>query len=262
MFEGRTALVTGGGSGINQRIAERLADQGAAVALVGRTQAKLDAVASGIISAGGKAGGFAADVRDYDALSHAIATATTQFGRIGIVICGAAGNFPALANTMSANAFKSVIDIDLIGTFNTCRAAYEHLERPGAAVVTISAPQAVQAMVMQSHVCAAKAGVDMLTKSLALEWGPLGVRVNGVIPGAVADTEGMDRLAPPGPVRDALAKQLPLHRVATKDDIADTVLFLCSDAASYITGAIIPCDGGMTAAGMTIQTPRPPSRPA
>jgi NAD(P)-dependent dehydrogenase (short-subunit alcohol dehydrogenase family) len=260
MLEGKTALVTGGGSGINQRIAERLAEQGASVALVGRTQSKLDAVAAGIVSAGGKAAGFAADVRDYDALVRSAVAAHEQFGAIGIVICGAAGNFPALANAMSANAFKSVIDIDLLGTFNTCRAAYDHLELPGASIVTISAPQAVQAMVMQSHVCAAKAGVDMLTRTLALEWGPLGVRVNGVIPGAVADTEGMDRLAPPGPARDALARQLPLRRVATKDDIADMVLFLCSDAAKYVTGAIIPCDGGMTAAGMAIQTPRPPAR--
>jgi NAD(P)-dependent dehydrogenase (short-subunit alcohol dehydrogenase family) len=262
LFEGKTALVTGGGSGINQRIAERLAEQGASVGLVGRTQSKLDAVAAGITSTGGKAAGFAADVRDYDALLRSAAATHEHFGPIGIVICGAAGNFPAFANAMSANAFKSVIDIDLLGTFNTCRAAYEHIDRSSASIVTISAPQAVQAMAMQSHVCAAKAGVDMLTRTLALEWGPMGIRVNGVIPGAVADTEGMDRLAPPGPVRDALAGQLPLRRVATKDDIADIVLFLCSDAAKYVTGAIIPCDGGMTAAGMTIQTPRPPGRPA
>ncbi len=262
MFEGRTAFITGGGSGINQRIAERLSDEGASIALVGRTQSKLDAVANGIIAAGGHAAGFSADVRDYDALVHAAAAAHERFGALSIVVCGAAGNFPALANAMSANAFKSVIDIDLIGTFNTCRAAYEHLERPGASIVTISAPQAVQAMVMQSHVCAAKAGVDMVTRTLALEWGPMGVRVNGVIPGAVADTEGMDRLAPPGPIRDALAKQLPLRRVATKDDIADMVIFLCSDAAKYVTGAIVPCDGGMTTAGMAIQTPRPPARSA
>ncbi len=260
MFEGRVALITGGGSGINQRIAERLAEQGASVALVGRTQSKLDAVAEGIVAAGGKAAGFAADVRDYDALARSASAAHERFGNIGIVVCGAAGNFPALATAMSANAFKSVIDIDLLGTFNTCKAAFDHLERPGASIVTISAPQAVQAMVLQSHVCAAKAGVDMITRTLALEWGPLGVRVNGVIPGAVADTEGMDRLAPPGPIRDALAGQLPLRRVATKDDIADTVLFLCSDAASYVTGAIIPCDGGMTTAGMAIQTPVPPRR--
>ena len=261
IMEGRVALVTGGGSGINQRIAERLAEQGASVALVGRTQSKLDAVAEGIEAAGGRAAGFAADVRDYDALSRAVGGARERFGALGIVICGAAGNFPALAKSMSANAFKSVVDIDLLGTFNTCRAAFEHLDLPGASIVTISAPQAVQAMVMQAHVCAAKAGVDMLTRTLALEWGPLGVRVNGVLPGAVADTEGMDRLAPAGPIREALARQLPLRRVATKDDIADMVIFLCSDAGKYVTGAIIPCDGGMTAAALTIQAP-PPARPA
>ncbi len=260
LFAGRAALVTGGGSGINQRIAERLAAEGASVALVGRTAAKLDAVAAGITAAGGVAAGFPADVRDYAALAGAIAAATERFGKLGIVVCGAAGNFPALANAMSANAFKSVVDIDLLGTFNTCRAAFEHLERPGASIVTISAPQAVQAMPMQAHVCAAKAGVDMLTRTLALEWGPEGVRVNGVMPGAVAGTEGMDRLAPEGPIRDALSRQLPLRRLATKDDIADTVIFLCSEAAGYITGAILPCDGGMTAAGMVIQSPaqRPP----
>ena len=262
MLEGKTALITGGGSGINQRIAERLAQQGASVALVGRTQSKLDAVAKGIISAGGKSAGFAADVRDYDALARSVAGTREQFGPIDIVVCGAAGNFPAFASMMSANAFKSVIDIDLLGTFNTCRAAYEHMNKSGGSIVNISAPQAVQAMVMQSHVCAAKAGIDMLTRTLALECGPVGIRVNGVIPGAVADTEGMDRLAPPGPIRDALASRMPLRRVATKDDIADMVLFLCSDAAKYVTGAIIPCDGGMTTAGMTIQTPPPPARPS
>jgi NAD(P)-dependent dehydrogenase (short-subunit alcohol dehydrogenase family) len=111
-------------------------------------------------------------------------------------------------------------------------------------------------MALQAHVCAAKAGVDMLTRTLAIEWGALGIRVNAVVPGAVADTEGMDRLAPAGPVRDALERELPLGRLATKDDIADTVTFLCSDAARYITAAVVQCDGGMTAAGVTIRMPR------
>lgn len=259
MFKGRTALVTGGGSGISQRIAERLAEQGASVALVGRTQSKLDTVASGITDAGGRAAGLAADVRDYDALARAAAAAHDMFGPIGIVVCGAAGNFPALANTMSANAFKSVVDIDLLGTFNTCRAVFEHLDRSSgnASIVAISAPQAVQAMPLQAHVCAAKAGIDMLVRTLSLEWGPLGVRVNSVIPGMVADTEGMIRLAPTESMRKALASQVPLRRVATKDDIADMVVFLCSDAARYVTGAVVPCDGGMTASGVAIQAPQP-----
>lgn len=256
LFRGKSAVVTGGGSGINQRIAERLAEQGASVALVGRTQAKLDGIVEGITGHGGAAAGFAADVRDYDALARAISGARERFGLIGIVVCGAAGNFPAPANSMSANAFKSVVDIDLLGTFNTCRAAFEHLERPGASIINISAPQAIQAMAFQAHVCAAKAGVDMLTRTLALEWGPLGVRVNGVVPGAVADTEGMDRLAPAGPVRDALERQLPLQRLASKDDIADMVIFLCSEAARYVTGAIVPCDGGMTAGSVSMQPPQ------
>lgn len=259
LFDGKVAVVTGGGSGINQRVAERLAAQGAAVALIGRTREKLDAVAGGITSAGGTAAGFPADVRDYETLADAMRAARERFGPIGILVCGAAGNFPAPANAMSANAFKSVVDIDLLGTFNSCRAAFEHLERPGASIVNISAPQAVQPMLFQAHVCAAKAGVDMLTRTLALEWGRAGVRVNAVIPGAVADTEGMDRLAPVGPARDALTRQLPLQRLATKDEIADLVVFLCSDAASYVTGAIVPCDGGMTAAGATLSVP-PPSR--
>lgn len=249
-----SALVTGGGSGINQRIAERLAEQGASVGLVGRTGARLDAVADGIVQRGGSAAGFAADVRDWDALSRAVAASAERFGPLSIVVCGAAGNFPAPANGMSANAFKSVVDIDLLGTFNTCRAAFEHLRRPGASVINISAPQGVQAMPLQAHVCAAKAGVDMLTRTLAVEWGPLGIRVNGIIPGTVAETEGMDRLAPAGPVRDALVQRLPLRRMASRNDIADMVVFLCSDAATYVTGAIIPCDGGMTAGGVTIQS--------
>ena len=151
--------------------------------------------------------------------------------------------------------FKAVIDIDLLGTFNTTRAAFEYLAKPGASVINISAPQATVAMAFQAHVCAAKAGVDMLTRTLAIEWGPLGIRVNSIVPGAVADTEGIERLAPPGPIRDALSHQIPLRRLATKDNLADLALFLCSDAASYITGSLLHCDGGMVAANVTMSGP-------
>lgn len=251
VITGRCALVTGGGSGIGARIAEHLAAAGARVALVGRTQAKLDSVTAAIAGRGGESAGFAADVRDYDALSAAIGAACARFGPLGVVVCAAAGNFPAPAARMSANAFRSVVDIDLLGTFNTCRAAYEHLVRPGASVVTISAPQAVHPMPLQAHVCAAKAGVDMLTRTLAIEWGAEGIRVNGVMPGAVDETEGMARLAPTQSDRDRLARRIPLGRLGSRDEIAETVLFLCGAPARYITGAIIPCDGGLSAAGVS-----------
>jgi NAD(P)-dependent dehydrogenase (short-subunit alcohol dehydrogenase family) len=252
ILRAKTAVVTGGGSGINLAIAKRFAEHGAKVALIGRTKEKLDAAAAEIVDAGGIASGHAADVRDYDALAAAIKAARQAHGEIDLVICGAAGNFPAAVLGMSANAFKSVIDIDLLGTFNTCRAVFEHLRRPGAAVINISAMQAFTPMPMQAHVCAAKAGVDMLTKCLAIEWGIEGVRVNSIAPGAVDDTEGMRRLAPTPEIRKQLTRGVPLQRFATKDEIADLALFLSSDAASFITGAVVVCDGGQSLAGLGV----------
>jgi len=250
LLAGKNALITGGGSGINFAIARRFAEQGASVALIGRTKEKLESAALEISSAGGVASGHAADVREYDALAAAIKAARDAHGEIDIVVCGAAGNFPAPALGMSANGFKAVVDIDLLGTFNTCRAVFEHLRRPGASIVNISAMQAFTPMPMQAHVCAAKAGVDMLTKCLAIEWGPQGVRVNSIAPGAVDDTEGMRRLAPTPEIRKQFTRGIPLQRFATKDEIADVAVFLSSDAAKFITGAVVVCDGGQSLAGL------------
>ncbi len=251
LLAGKNAIVTGGGSGINFTIARRFAENGASVALIGRTKEKLDAAAEEIRKAGGTASGHPADVRDYDALAAAIKSARDANGEIDLVVCGAAGNFPAPALGMSANGFKAVIDIDLLGTFNTCRAVYEHLRRPGASIINISAMQAFTPMAMQAHVCAAKAGVDMLTKCLAIEWGP-DVRVNSIAPGAVDDTEGMKRLAPTPEIQKQFTRSIPLRRFATKDEIADLALFLSSDAAGFITGAIVVCDGGQSLAGLGV----------
>src|SRR5450759_793318 len=153
---------------------------------------------------------------------------------------------------IGVNACMAVVDIDLLGTFNTCRAVFEHLRRPGASIINISAMQAFTPMPMQAHVCAAKAGVDMLTKCLAIEWGPDGVRVNSIAPGAVDDTEGMKRLAPTPEIKKQLARSIPLRRFATKDEIADLALFLSSDAARFITGAVVVCDGGQSLAGLGV----------
>jgi NAD(P)-dependent dehydrogenase (short-subunit alcohol dehydrogenase family) len=198
--------------------------------------------------------GLSADVRDYAALETVFKKTREDYGEIDVVICGAAGNFPAPAIGMSANAFKAVVDIDLLGTFNTCRAAFEHLRKPGASVINISAPQALAPMLFQSHVCAAKAGVDMITRTLAMEWGPMGVRVNSIVPGPTADTEGMRRLAQSPGSAEKLKQFVPLKRFGTKEELADLALFLCSDAAAYITGAVMLCDGGQSLVGSGVWT--------
>jgi NAD(P)-dependent dehydrogenase (short-subunit alcohol dehydrogenase family) len=246
LLTGKSAFVTGGGSGIGQRMAERFAEHGARVVLAGRKQEKLDAAASGIRSAGGTAETAALDVRDYSAVEDALRKTHEQFGEIDIVLCAAAGNFPAPVTGMSANGFKAVIDIDLLGTFNTCRAAWEFLRKPGASLLAISANHATTPIAAQSHVCAGKAGIEMLMKTLAVEWGPAGIRANCITPGPTDDTEGMRRLAPTEEARRHVVRSVPLRRYGTKDELADLALFLCSDAASYITGAVYCCDGGLS----------------
>ncbi|HUA86701.1 MAG TPA: SDR family oxidoreductase [Bryobacteraceae bacterium] len=248
ILDGSTAFVTGGSSGIGQRMAERFAEHGARVMLVGRKQEKLDAAAAQIRERGGIAATHATDVRDYDGVARALKSTREQFGEIDILVCGAAGNFPAPVVGMSANGFKAVVDIDLIGTFNTCRAAHEHLRKPGASVLAISAGFAFQPTALQAHVGAAKAGVDVLIKTLAIEWGPDGIRCNCITPGPTEDTEGMRRLAPTESARERTARAVPLGRLGTKDELADLALFLSSEAAGYITGAVYVCDGGMSLA--------------
>ena len=246
LLSGKTAFVTGGGSGIGQRMAERFAEHGAKVMLAGRKQEKLDAAAAAICKAGGAVSTAALDVREYPAVEAALQRTRDQFGEIDILVAGAAGNFPAPVLGMSANAFKAVIDIDLLGTFNTCRAAHQYLRKPGASIIAISASHASMPIALQAHVCAAKAGVELLTRTLAIEWGPDGVRANCITPGPTDETEGMRRLAPTPEIRHKVEESVPLRRFGTKDELADLALFLCSDAASYITGAVYVCDGGQS----------------
>lgn len=240
LLAGKTAFVAGGTSGINLGIAKRFAELGANVAVVGRDLEKAEKAAASI---GPKAYGQSADVRDYDAIRAAMQRAADRFGPLDIVISGAAGNFLAPVNGMSANAFRTVIDIDLNGTFNVFRGCYGLLNRPGASLIAISAGQAVNAATLQAHACAAKAGINQLIRVLALEWGP-DVRVNGISPGPISDTEGMKRLAPDEDKREAYYARIAMRRWGTIAEVAESAVFLCSPAASYISGTILDCDGG------------------
>lgn len=255
-FNDKTVFVAGGTSGINFGIAENFAACGANVVVMSRSQDKVNAAVEKLQSYGTKAIGFSADVRDYEAVENAIEETVKEFGEIDILISGAAGNFPARAAEMSPNAFKSVIDIDLIGSYHVLRAAWPHLKKPGASVINISAPQAFVPMQLQSHVCAAKAGVDMLTRTLAMEWGEEGVRVNSIVPGPIKDTEGMARLAPSDELISAVQQSVPLKQLGECDDIANTAMFLSSPMASYISGVVLPVDGGwsLNGAGLMMDT--------
>lgn len=245
-FSGKNVFVFGGTSGINLGIAHAFARAGAKLAVASRNPEKVEA-ARAALSHTHDALGYSLDVREFDAVKAAIDDHKAKRGNIDVLVSGAAGNFPALASSLSPNGFKSVIDIDCIGTFHVMRAAYDALTKPGASVINISAPQAFIPMALQVHVCAAKAGVDMITKTLAIEWGPEGVRVNSVSPGPIAGTEGMERLAPTPEAKQRSAESVPLKRLGTVDDVADVCLFLASDAARYVSGVVIPADGGWTA---------------
>ncbi len=248
-FKGKKVVVVGGTSGINQGIAESFARAGAQVAVASRSEDKVVHTVEKLKELGSEARGFSADVRDIEALEKGLKEIGSVWGTIDVLISGAAGNFPALANGMSANGFKSVVDIDLLGTFNVMKAAYPYLTKPGASIVNISAPQAFLPMVAQAHVCSAKAGVDMITRCLALEWGPEGIRINSIVPGPIEGTEGMKRLAPTPEFVEKAKHSVPLKRLGQKQDIGNMCLFLASEQASYVSGTVIPVDGGWSLGG-------------
>ncbi|GAC1446326.1 MAG: SDR family oxidoreductase [Pyrinomonadaceae bacterium] len=243
LLKDRVAFVTGGGTGITGGVASALARAGMRVALVSRKLEHLESAAETIRANGGDAFAVAADVRVPEQVAEAVAKTVEHFGSLDTIVNGAAGNFLCAAEELSPNGFGTVVDIDLKGTFNVCRAAFEHLKQSGRGhILNISATLHYGGTPFQLHVSAAKAGVDALTRNLAVEWGRHGIRANAIAPGPIEDTEGMTRLVPP-PVKEALRRRIPLKRFGRIEDIANCAVFLCSDAASYINGAIIVVDG-------------------
>lgn len=255
ILAGRVALVTGGGTGLCKGIARAFAAHGAEVCLVSRKPDVLAAAASEIARDTGAAVMAApADVRQPDQVNGAFAACLDRFGRLDILVNGAAGNFLAPAATLTPNGFRTVVEIDLLGSFHACKAAFEPLQKSGRGLVlNISATLHYHGTPLQAHAAAAKAGVDSLTRTLAVEWGHLGIRVNAIAPGAIGDTEGMRRLAP-GEVGKRLVEQIPLGRFGTIEDIAGCALYLASDAATWITGAVFVVDGGHSVAAAPVMT--------
>jgi peroxisomal 2,4-dienoyl-CoA reductase len=248
LLGGKVAFVTGGGSGIGAGIALRLASHGAKVALLGRTLEKLERTAKQIRAGGGEALCFSADVRSFADVELAVNATAEKLGGIDVLVNSAAGNFLAPASTLSANGFRAVIDIDLCGTFNATRACFSHLCETKGVVVSITATQATVPTPLQCHAGAAKAGIEKLTRDLALEWARFGVRVNAIAPGPIEGTEGMSRLAP-GEMARKMRERVPLGRWGTIDEICEAVTYLVSPAATFVTGATLLVDGGTSLVG-------------
>jgi len=245
ILRGHVAIVTGGGSGICKGIARAYAKLGADVTITSRKQDVLDATAAELRAESGREVlALAADVRDPAAIADVVTRTVERFGKLDTLVNGAAGNFLAPAASLSPNGFRTVIEIDLLGTFHACKAAFEALRAAGdGLVLNISATLHHHGTPLQIHASAAKAGVDAITTNLAVEWGPLGIRVVGIAPGPIGDTEGMRRLAPPD-VEARASKAIPLGRFGRVDEIAAAAVWLRSAAATYVNGEVIVVDGG------------------
>ena len=244
ILKGRAALVTGGGTGICRGIALALAKAGCDVAITSRSEEHLLPTVDEIRQAGVRAVAAAGDVRKPADVDAVLARTVESFGRLDVLVNGAAGNFVCLAENLSPNGFGTVVDIDLKGTFNVSRAAFPFLKKQGGAILNISATLQLLGTIGQSHASAAKAGIDALTRALAAEWGPAGVRVNGLAPGPVEGTEGVRRLTTDA-TRKSIETLCPLGRMATIDEVSTAALFLCSDASAFVTGVTLVIDGGL-----------------
>jgi len=256
MLAGKVALVTGGATGIGKEIARALGQHGARVCIASRKQENLESACTELIKEKIDCMWAACDIREAEQVERVVGTILDRHGRLDIVVNNAAGNFPALISGISYNGFKAVVDIDLRGTYNVTKAAFTaYLKEHGGNIVNITAPFQNLGAAFQAHVAAAKAGVDSLTRTCAVEFGPYAIRVNAVAPGATAGTEGMARFAAAGPM-GAEEATCPLGYIGSTRDIANAVLFLVSDAASYITGQVFAVDGGAGIDMLKVRIPR------
>lgn len=251
--KGKVALITGGGSGIGFEISTQFGKHGASIAIMGRRKQVLDSAVSELGSLGIQAVGFVGDVRKQEDAKRVVESTFQHFGRLDILVNAAAGNFLASAEDLSPNGFRTVMDIDAVGTFTMCYEALKYLKKGGpgrgssggGTILNISATLHYTAAWYQVHVSAAKAAVDATMRNLALEWGTdYNIRVNGIAPGPIGDTPGMSKLAPTE-INSKARDYMPLYKLGDKWDIAMAALYLTSDAGKFINGTVIVVDGGL-----------------
>lgn len=252
LLAGRVALVTGGGTGIGFGIASALALVGAEVAIASRKPEHLEPAAAKLRAAGAKVSAVEVNVREPESVARMVAQVREQHGRLDILVNNAAGNFYAASATLSPNAWRAVVETDLYGTFYCCQAAYPVMKAQGGGrIISISMTLHYRGWPLMAHATAAKAGIDALTRTLALEWARDRITVNAVAPGPIP-TEGVRKaFTPPGSEAPDLfgmdkyaAETIPLGRWGTPEDIGQMVTFLVSPAGDWITGSIMVVDGG------------------
>ncbi|HEX5192992.1 MAG TPA: SDR family oxidoreductase [Solirubrobacteraceae bacterium] len=248
-LHGRVALITGGGTGMGAAIAEGYAALGASVAVLSRNPDNVGAVAAQIRESGGRALPIVCDVRDPERVAAAVAQAEEHFGGVDVLVNSAAGNFRCAADDLSPNAWRTVVDIDLNGTFFCCQAVAPALRRRGGGVILNIVGDFVDTHGdRMAHAAAAKAGIWNLTRSLAKEWGPDGIRLNSIAPGPV-ETDGGGQALGRAAAFAEIGAGLPLQRVGRLEEIVAAAVFLASDASTFITGATLMVDGGHSWSG-------------
>ena len=244
-FADRVALVTGGGSGIGQAIALRWAAVGGTVAVLGRRKEALEETVRRIAELGGTAEAVVCDVRDHLGVAQAVDGIVDRLGRIDALVNNAAGNFITQAEDLSPNGWKAVTDIVLNGTFYCTHAVGRHMLAAGrGAIVNVVASYAWHGHPGTVHSAAAKGGVVAMTRTLAVEWGARGVRLNCIAPGPTETGGAGAALWPTADARRSVVASVPMGRFASTDEIAESAAFLLSDRAAYVTGDVLVADGG------------------